>query len=249
MRAAAPDLAHHRGGYGFDAPYVPILMGGGGVLLLVFAGINAALGDGSWFVTTLLGGLWMLLSTASYVYTTRIGKFSVWADLLGQLNLRGNERLLDMGCGRGAVLLMAAKLLPEGKAAGLDLWKSSDQSGNTLEAARRNAELEGVADRVEFVTGDMTAMPFEHESFDVVVSSLAIHNITNSSRRLKAIDEAFRVLKRGGRVVIADIGGTREYADRLRQLGMRDLEHRPLGWRYWYGGPWVATRLVRASKP
>jgi ubiquinone/menaquinone biosynthesis C-methylase UbiE len=224
-------------------------MGGGGLLLLVFAGINSALGQQAWFGITLSGGVWMLLSTASYVYTTRVGKFAVWADLLDQLNLRGNERLLDMGCGRGAVFLMAAKLLPEGRAVGLDLWKSADQSGDTPEAARRNAELESVADRVEFVTGDMTAMPFESDSFDLVVSSLAIHNITDPSRRFKAIDEAVRVLKRGGRLMIADIGATREYADRLRQLGMREVGDRSLGLRYWYGGPWVATRLVRASKP
>ena len=154
-----------------------------------------------------------------------------------------------MGSGRGAVLMMAAKLVPRGHAVGVDLWKSADQSGNSLDAARRNADLEGVAHRVELVTGDMTAMPFEPASFDFVLSALAIHNITNPAGRRKAIDEAFRVLKPCGRLVIADFRSTDEYAKRLRELGATDVSERSLNWRYWYGGPWTATKLVSATKP
>jgi len=141
------------------------------------------------------------------------------------------------------------KLVPRGPAVGLDLWKSAHQSGNTIDAARRNAELEGVARRVELLTGDMTAMPFEPASFDLVLSALAIHNITNPDGRRKAIDEAFRVLRPGGRMLIADFRSTGEYARRLRELGATDVTERPLNWRYWYGGPWTATRLISVTKP
>lgn len=41
----------------------------------------------------------------------------------------------------------------------------------------------------------------------------------------------------------------REYADRLRELGMEDVRRGPLGWRFWYGGPWMAASLVTARKP
>ena len=57
----------------------------------------------------------------SYVYTTRRGKFQVWAEILLRLRLRGDEQILDLGCSRGAVLLMAASLLPRGKAIGIDV--------------------------------------------------------------------------------------------------------------------------------
>jgi arsenite methyltransferase len=248
VAGAADDLTQHRGDYGVDAPYAPMILGGIALGLLTVAAILAAAGSPLW-VGFLIGGVWMALSTASFVYTTRAGKFVVWANLLRQLNLRGDERILDMGSGRGAVLMMAAKLVPRGQAVGVDLWKSADQSGNTLDAARRNAELEGVAQRVQLVTGDMTAMPFEPASFDFVVSALAIHNITNPDGRRKAIDEAFRVLKPGGRLLIADFRSTDEYARRLRELGATELTARPLDWRYWYGGPWTATSLVRALKP
>jgi hypothetical protein len=76
-----------------------------------------------------------------------------------------------LGCGRGAVLLLAAQHLTTGRAVGVDLWRRVDQSGNSPEATRRNALAEGVADRVELHTADMTALPFEDNSIDVVVSS------------------------------------------------------------------------------
>lgn len=49
--------------------------------------------------------------------------------------------------------------------------------------------------------------------------------------------------------MIADFRQTQRYAERLRELGMIDVTHRALDWRFWYGGPWGATKLVSASKP
>ncbi len=191
----------------------------------------------------------MLAVLGFYLHTTLRGKFVAWAELLNQSGLRGDERILDLGCGRGAVLLMAAQYLTTGRAVGVDLWRSVDQSGNAAEATRRNALAEGVADRVELHTGDMTALPFADNSFDVVVSSLAIHNISGRAGREKAVDEAVRVLRPGGRLLIADIRGTRQHQAQLAKLGMKDVARRRLGWQFWWGGPWAATHLVTATKP
>jgi ubiquinone/menaquinone biosynthesis C-methylase UbiE len=95
----------------------------------------------------------------------------------------------------------------------------------------------------------MRSLPFEDNSFDLVVSSLAIHNIRESAGRLKAIAEAVRVLRPGGRLLIADIRATRQYQAQLVKLGMSAITRRGLGWRFWWGGPWAATRLVQATKP
>jgi arsenite methyltransferase len=110
------------------------------------------------------------------VHTTRRGKFLVWAEILDSLRLRGDERVLDVGCGRGAVLTMVAERLPRGRVVGIDLW-TADQSGNGAEAAERNLVAEGVRERCKLVTGDMRSMPFRNASIDMIVSSLAIHNI------------------------------------------------------------------------
>ena len=249
MTTAEVDLTRRRGEYGIDAPYVPLWMGLAAVAALVIFVAGPVLSIPTLAVPALNIGIVLVLSVADYLYASRIGKFAVWREILISLDLRGDERVLDVGCGRGAVLLMAAKLLPRGRAVGIDLWKTSDQLGNALEVTRRNAELEGVADRVDLRTGDMRTLPFEAESFDVVLSSLAIHNIPDATGRAKAIDEAVRVLRLGGRVVIVDIGATHEYEARLRELGMVEVERRSVGPRMWFGGPWVAASLVKARKP
>jgi len=185
----------------------------------------------------------ILAIDALYIYTTRRGKFVAWARLLRQLNLRGDERILDLGCGRGAVLLLAAQHLTTGRAVGVDLWRKVDQSGNSAEATQRNAVAEGVADRVELHTGDLRALPFEDNGFDVVLSNFAIHNISGRAGREEAISEAVRVLRPGGRLLIVDVRATRQHQAQLAKLGMHDVARRGLGW--WF----QPARLVTATKP
>src|ERR1700722_7231554 len=226
-----------RGSYGIDAPFAPVFMA-------VVAALELALAVISGSVRPLLAALFILAILGFYLYTTLRGKFVVWAELLDQLKLRGDERILDLGCGRGAVLLMAAQHLTTGRAVGVDLWRSVDQSGNSAEATRRNAIAEGVADRAELHTADMTALPLEDNSFDLVVSSFAIHNIRGRTGREKAISEAVRVLRPNGRLMIVDVRATRQYQAQLAKLGMKDFARRRLGWLFLR-----LTRLVTATKP
>src|SRR5262245_38679586 len=107
--------ALRRGSYGLDAPYLlPV------PALIIAASVVQAVAFSTWW--PLLGGTIMLACLASGLYASRRGKFVVWAKLLDQLELRGDERILDLGCGRGAVLLMAAQHLTEGRAIGIDIW-------------------------------------------------------------------------------------------------------------------------------
>lgn len=231
-----------QGRYGIDAPYAPAMMGFGALLFLGLALVP------NMRMFALSGGL-LALMTACFLHTTLRGKFVVWDRVLDELGLRGDDRLLDLGCGRGAVLLLAAQRLPCGKAVGIDIWSSTDQSGNAMAATEANAKLEGVADRVELHTADMRKLPFADASFDVVVSNLAIHNIPSAADRALAIAEAWRVLAPGGRLRIADFRHVAAYSRQLTTLGAAGLRTSGLGWRMWWGGPWVATRLIEARKP
>ena len=243
MGGILSDSAPRRNGsYGIDAPYLlPI------PLLLIVANVVDGVVSGT--VWPFVAAVVVLVCTGWGLYASRRGKFVVWARLLDRLRLRGDERVLDLGCGRGAVLLLAARHLTTGRAVGVDLWKRGDQSGNSPEATQRNAAAEGVADRVELHTADLTALPFADASFDVVVSNVAVHNVKGRAGRDRAIDEAVRVLRPGGWLLIADLWATRQYRDRLAQLGLRDVARRGLGWRLWWSGPWLPTRLVTATKP
>src|SRR5215831_5307706 len=154
-----------------------------------------------------------------------------------------------MGCGRGAVLTAVARRLTSGRVTGVDIWSTKDQSGNAKDVTLRNASLEGVSERVHIETGDMRSLPFPDATFDLAVSSLAIHNIPTNADRRKAIAEAFRVMSPGGRLVIADIRATATYADTLWTLGTLDVARHRLGWRFWWGNPIAATTILTASKP
>lgn len=249
LYSSVRQLANRRGEYGFDEPVWPILLSLVGVILLIVGFLslkvfNIPILSGICFVCTVV----FFFSAAGYIYTTRQGKFLVWAEILLQLDLRGDEQLIDLGCGRGAVLLMAAKLLPRGKATGIDIWNTKEQSGNASSVTQRNAEQERVAERVELHTADTRKLPFADSSFDLVVSSMAIHNIREAEGRKQAINEAVRVLKPGGKLVIVDFAETRGYEERMRELKMTVVAHRPLDWRFWYGGPWIAPRLLQAQK-
>ena len=240
--------AIHRGEYGTDGPKFVI---GCGVATLACLIIAAALAWQGWLWLaglSLVIALVCALTTASFLYTTWRGKFSVWDELLDSLHLKGDETLLDVGCGRGAVLLLAAQRLPRGRATGVDIWSAEFQSGNSEAAVLKNAEAEGVADRVELKTSDMRALPFSDRSFDVVTSSLAIHNVRDADGRKRALDEILRVLKPGGSALIADILNVDDYARLAAARPDMSARVKDLGWRFWFGGPYLPTRLVTITR-
>ena len=236
--------------YGLDAPTVVVGNAVGGAAALAGAPLlwralerrNRVLAGvaGGWL------GFWgaAALAQAGLMWrSSRSGKLGERDRLLNSLPLRGDEELLDVGCGRGLLLLGAAKRLTSGRAVGVDPWRSVDQAGNTRAATMANAEAEGVADRVELRDGDARDLPFEDESFDVVVSSLALHNITGDDGRRTAVDEIVRVLRPGGFVALLDFAGTGQYAQALTAAGLADVRRSPR-----HFGMWPPVRVVTGTK-
>jgi ubiquinone/menaquinone biosynthesis C-methylase UbiE len=202
----------------------------------------------------LIGAGALLLTLALiYLQASRRGKFRVWSRALGDLNLAGTEKALDLNCGRGAVTTLVGARLTTGQVLGVDSWSRrsmlvSKRGGSEDQIARQNAVVEGVADRVKFQQADIRDLALAGNSYDLVVSGMGISNLPLADDRRTAIDEAVRVTKPGGRILIADVRHTDSYAERLRELGC-EVETQPAGWEAWYGGPWMATTLVHATKP
>jgi len=157
------------------------------------------------------------------MWSSRVAKLRLRDRMLDSLSLKGDEKVLDVGCGRGLLAIGAAKRLKSGKVTGIDVWNPMDLSGNTAEAARANVKLEGVADKVRIEDGDARKLVYPEGNFDVVVSSLAIHNIPDHDERSQAVREMYRVLKPGGKLLIYDIFRAGEYAETLRGLGAKDV--------------------------
>ena len=237
------------GTFGVDAPTVPAALGVAALLLMIVGCVLMIIKGFVPGLVTLIFASFFGLCALSYLYTTLHGKFVWWADLLDEARLKGDEYAVDLGCGRGAVLISLAKRLTTGRVSGIDLWRNQDQLGNDIEATKHNARVCGVEDRVELNTGNITTLPYHDGQFDLVVSSLAIHNLKAREDRRKAITEAVRVLEPGGKIIIADISHTEEYADWLNEAGMESVMLQDLGVRGWWGGPWMPTSAVTASRP
>lgn len=217
-----------RADYGVDAPGVVLRFVIVALVGMTFAVIAPFIVDSRDLAIRVasmgrITAIWCSVAATVMVWGSRVGKLRLRDRILDGLAFRGDEQVLDVGCGRGLLLVGAARRVPKGKASGIDLWQKQDQSGNTPDTARENARIEGVEARIELATGDMRELPFKAKRFDVVLSSWAIHNIYDAAERRKAILEIVRVLKPGGRVRIIDIRHTAEYEGTLREAGLIDV--------------------------
>jgi SAM-dependent methyltransferase len=157
-----------------------------------------------------------------FLLYVKVGKFRHRDLMLSLHNWRGDEQVLDVGCGRGLLLAGAAKRLSSGgQATGLDIWSNVDMGGNSAAATQHNLDLEGVAERCTLVSESAAEMPFPDASFDVIVSNLCLHNIYDRPTRQLALQQIVRVLKPGGIALISDYKRTSEYAEAFRQAGLQ----------------------------
>ncbi|MCP4474453.1 MAG: methyltransferase domain-containing protein [Gammaproteobacteria bacterium] len=221
--------------YGVDDPQIIIAMSAIGVMILVitatlvhFIPARYHLPIRVLVITSIMAGGYCLILAALMLFGSLVGKKRLVNQLVNSLRLKGDERLLDVGCGRGILLIAAAQQLTSGgEAVGVDLWLQRYQSGNSEAATRENAQLARVDERITLVSGDMKALTFADNSFDVVVSSLAIHNIDSQEGREQTIKEMSRVLKPGGKIAILDQQYVADYRHTLLKLGWHGLRTLP----------------------
>jgi arsenite methyltransferase len=211
--------------YGVDAPAVMrnmFLFGGACLLMGIFGPRRLTFGSVtilpvSMFLWT---GGFLVVEGFLYLLYVKIGKFRHRDKILAMHTWRGDEQVLDVGCGRGLLLAGAAKLVPDGHATGIDIWSNVDMGGNSVDATRHNLSLEGIAERTTLLSESAQQMPFADSTFDVVVSNLCLHNIYDRPTRMRAVAEIVRVLKPGGEALLSDYKNTRQYAAQLRKMGL-----------------------------
>jgi SAM-dependent methyltransferase len=190
-----------------------------------------------------IGLFWLALVAAVVMFAESIlmilsstkGKGKVLPLVIESLSLQGNEKILDMGCGRGQLLALLGKSVPDGSVVGVD--------SNHRERAISNIEHEGVSN-VTVQLEDLNKLSFPDESFDAVTAALSLHNLPERMERERALIEISRVLKPGGRLAILDCHRINEYAETLKHLQWNDVIISNRQYRMF-----PFARIITASKP
>ena len=142
------------------------------------------------------------------------------------VSLPEGGKVLDVGCGSGALGIAVGKRNPGAEIIGIDRW-GKEYASFSKALCESNARAEGVS-RITFQQGDATHLDFPDEIFDAVVSNYVYHNIPGD--RQKYLLETLRTLKKGGTFALHDIFSKSKYGDmqafvkKLRDMGYSRVE-------------------------
>ena len=91
-------------------------------------------------------------------------------------------------------------------------------------------------------------LPFANQLFDYVIVDATLHNVTPAIQRGRALQEATRVLKATGTLVIIDTKYLDEYQQVLANVGFDNVQVVKTGFNGWWGGPWITTKVLIAKR-
>ena len=117
---------------------------------------------------------------------------------LNLANLTNNQRVLDIGCGTGELLLTITRRLKSNRIFGIDV------SPNMIEIARQKTLLEDYG-QVRLILGNCCSLPYKANCFDVVFSNIMFHHL-DVEEKLQTVKETYRILKPGGNYISAEFG-------------------------------------------
>ena len=147
--------------------------------------------------------------------------------LLDRLEWDGQGKALDIGTGSGRVAIYLAKRYPLAYVVGIDYWGNPWTYSKSV--CDRNAEIEGVADRVLFQRASAVSLPYEDGEYDLATSNFVFHSVRVVDK-ISLIKEALRVVKKGGAFAFQDLFNKQFYGDiglfyeELKTWGLKEVK-------------------------
>ncbi|MBI3858690.1 MAG: class I SAM-dependent methyltransferase [Thaumarchaeota archaeon] len=217
--------------YGVDEPYTITsltVMGlasmSSGIILQAYRGSTGQLVALFGLVAGFVVGLIFLVFAFSLLYSSRRWKLTELSAMASRLPLGGEERVLDIGCGRGAFSNLVAARLSAGFIVGLDVWNPRQLSGNHPASMLMNSEICGTTSKILLVKAHPSALPFVKNSFDVAISGMAFNRLESGRELQNAFKDVISILRQGGRVSFLVAGRSGPYVDEIKRTGMTDVE-------------------------
>ena len=215
--------------YGLDSPRIVLTLI---ALAMAMVFIGRATSSGWRWIAYGIDG-YSLAGTGGMLFYNKVGKLGLAKGLLDRIPWRGDERVLDVGCGRGLLTVAAAHRVPNGSVVGIDVWISTAITGNTADSVQQNASIEGVDARVEVKYADAHELPFPDSSFEVVVSNFVVHELKSCGDPERMMSEAARVLKSGGHIALVDFIFTGDCVSDLAKFGVESRRVRDGFLSFW----------------
>ena len=151
--------------------------------------------------------------------------------LVDKLSWDGNGKLVDIGCGSGALSIRCGKKFPNGEITGIDYWGIIWDYAK--EQCENNASLENVKN-VQFKKDDAAHISFSDGTFDAAVSNFVFHEVRTVRDKPGLVKEALRVVKKGGAFAFHDLfedkrlyGNINDLLDELKAEGFKEVHYEP----------------------
>ena len=179
---------------------------------------------------TLIMAVYMLICHETFAFGKGNMMAGVHEHLVEHLDWNGEGRLLDIGCGAAALTVRCAKAFPKAQITAMDYW--GVEWNYAREQCERNAQIEGVADRITFQKGDAAKLDFPDETFNAAVSNFVFHEVRTAKDKRDVVKEALRVVKKGGAFSFQDMfsqkalyGDMEQFVRELKAEGISEVHY------------------------